>query len=46
MEWNLIYRNGAELAAVKPDAAPAESSEVKTDVTGVNIYYEARKPRS
>lgn len=46
MEWSLIYRSGAELAALKPDAAPADSSGVKADVTGVNVYYEARKPKS
>ncbi|MDB6021081.1 MAG: methyltransferase domain protein, partial [Pedosphaera sp.] len=46
MEWNLIYRNGAELAALKPGLARTEDSSVMADVTGVNIYFEARKPRS
>jgi extracellular factor (EF) 3-hydroxypalmitic acid methyl ester biosynthesis protein len=44
MEWNLIYRNGAELAAVRPEQLTLENGQVLADVTGVNIYYEARKP--
>ncbi len=44
MEWNLIYRSGAELAALKPDAAPVENCKVQADLTGVNVYFEARKP--
>lgn len=44
MEWNLIYRSGAELAALKPD--DAQEDGVKADITGVNVYYEARKPRT
>ena len=46
MEWTLIYRNGAELAALKPDAVAEADCSVTSDVTGVNIYFEARKPRA
>jgi len=44
MEWHLMYRSGAELSALKPERAAADSCEVRADVTGVNIYSEARKP--
>lgn len=44
MAWHLIYRTGAELAAVKPVAALAEHSKVISDATGVNVYLEVTKP--
>jgi extracellular factor (EF) 3-hydroxypalmitic acid methyl ester biosynthesis protein len=43
MEWNLIYRDGRQLAALRPDRADPETASVKSDLTGVNVYYEARK---
>ncbi len=46
MEWTLIYRSGAELAALKPDAVPDGEYAVTSDVTSVNVYFEARKPKS
>ena len=45
MEWHLNYRTAPQLAALKP-AAPMASSTVQSDTSGVNIYFEARKPRS
>ncbi|MDB6016199.1 MAG: Methyltransferase domain family [Pedosphaera sp.] len=45
MEWNLIYRNGAQLAAVKPERVGNGECTVKSDTTGVNIYFEAEKPK-
>jgi extracellular factor (EF) 3-hydroxypalmitic acid methyl ester biosynthesis protein len=44
MEWHLIYRNGIQLAALKPSAVKAGDFTVKADTTGVNVYFEARKP--
>ncbi len=44
MEWHLIYRSGAELSALSPSAAPADLCRVRSDTTGVNTYFEARKP--
>lgn len=44
MAWHLIYRNGAELAALKPEAAAAENCKVIADLTGVNVYLETVKP--
>ncbi len=44
MDWHLIYRSGAELAAFKPTLARPDYCAVKSDTTGVNIYFEATKP--
>lgn len=45
MEWHLIYRNHEQMAGLKPTAAPEGSSEVRTEVTGINIFIEVRKPK-
>jgi extracellular factor (EF) 3-hydroxypalmitic acid methyl ester biosynthesis protein len=44
MAWHLIYRSGAGLMAVKPQAAAADDCRVVSDITGVNVYLEATKP--
>jgi extracellular factor (EF) 3-hydroxypalmitic acid methyl ester biosynthesis protein len=44
MEWHLIYRNGAEFSAMKPDKATSDLCSIKSDNTGVNIYLEAKNP--
>jgi len=44
MEWHLIYRTGKALAALKPDLVEADAFEVRSDMTGVNIYFATRKP--
>lgn len=44
MEWVVIYRTGAHLATLKPDAVDAGNVKVESDVTGVNLYLEIRKP--
>jgi extracellular factor (EF) 3-hydroxypalmitic acid methyl ester biosynthesis protein len=44
MEWHLIYRSGAELFALKPRSADPENCAVTSDVTGVNVYFEATRP--
>jgi len=45
MDWHLIYRNGKELAALRPDGINQEDEAVSCDATGVNIYYTLRKPK-
>lgn len=40
MEWNLIYRNNAEMEDLIPDNSPVTSSTVKADSTGVNLFLE------
>jgi extracellular factor (EF) 3-hydroxypalmitic acid methyl ester biosynthesis protein len=44
MEWHLFYRRGTDLMALKPAAAATDWCTVKSDPTGVNIYFEAQKP--
>ena len=44
MEWNLIYRDGRQLTGLRPDRAPVDATTVKADLTGVNLYFEVRKP--
>lgn len=46
MEWTLIYRSGAGLEALKPVALEKGDYAVTSDVTSVNVYFEARKPKS
>jgi extracellular factor (EF) 3-hydroxypalmitic acid methyl ester biosynthesis protein len=46
LDWNLIYRKGAQLQALAPNDAHPDEVNVCADVTGVNIYLEVRKPVS
>jgi len=43
LDWNLIYRNGAQFRTLKPVKAEDENVEVFGDVTGVNVILEVRK---
>lgn len=43
MDWHLIYRSGAELAALKPGALNGEELTVATDVTGINVHFSVVK---
>ena len=44
MEWHLIYRTGPRLVAARPEKALVEDCAVSSDLSGVNIYLEIRKP--
>lgn len=44
LEWHLICRNQAQLAALKPDKAPPGEFQVTHETTGVNIFLEVRRP--
>jgi extracellular factor (EF) 3-hydroxypalmitic acid methyl ester biosynthesis protein len=44
LDWNLIYRQGRDLAALRPDFVPADRCAVKADLTSVNVFMEIRKP--
>jgi extracellular factor (EF) 3-hydroxypalmitic acid methyl ester biosynthesis protein len=46
LEWHLIYRNRNDFMAVKPDNIPEDLCKVISDDTGVNIYFEAQKPKN
>lgn len=43
MEWHLFYRRHTDLLALKP-AAAADDCTVKSDPTGVNLYFTTHKP--
>jgi len=45
MEWHLIYRHQSELMALKPEGISEDLCRVRSDDTGVNIYFEAQKPK-
>jgi extracellular factor (EF) 3-hydroxypalmitic acid methyl ester biosynthesis protein len=44
VEWHLVYRNKEQFLQLAPENAPPECKLVKSDVTGVNIFLEVRKP--
>ena len=44
LEWHLICRNEAQLAALHPEKAPFENFKVTHEATGVNVFIEVRKP--
>jgi extracellular factor (EF) 3-hydroxypalmitic acid methyl ester biosynthesis protein len=44
LEWHLIYRDGTQMLALKPDEAERENVAVCSDPTGVNVFLEIRKP--
>ncbi len=44
LEWHLICRGQAQLAALNPEKAPPGSFTITHEETGVNIFIEVRKP--
>jgi len=46
LDWHLLYRDAAQFAVLKPDAAPPESALVLAIGDGVNLALEIRKPRN
>ena len=44
LEWHLVYRNREQFLKLAPEKAPPECFDVRSDVTGVNIFLEVRKP--
>jgi extracellular factor (EF) 3-hydroxypalmitic acid methyl ester biosynthesis protein len=44
LDWHLIYRDGSDFRKVAPELAPPETVQVVSDVTGVNVFIEVRKP--
>lgn len=45
MDWHLIYRNGNQMANLRSERLPADTTRVTSDITGVNLYCETRKPQ-
>ena len=46
LDWHLIYRTSHQARALIPDKASPEDFCVKSDITGVNIFIEVRKPNA
>lgn len=46
LDWHLVYRDGPQFAKLIPDAAPPDSSIVRSVGAGVNIFLEVRKPEN
>jgi extracellular factor (EF) 3-hydroxypalmitic acid methyl ester biosynthesis protein len=44
LDWHLIYRNGRQMEALRPDGVDADAACVRCDDTGVNVFLEVRKP--
>ncbi len=44
LEWHLVYRDAAQFKLLAPDEAPPDAVLVKSEVTGVNLFLEIRKP--
>ena len=44
LDWHLIYRDGPQVAALKPELAPEDNVRVIAEESGVNIFLEVRKP--
>jgi extracellular factor (EF) 3-hydroxypalmitic acid methyl ester biosynthesis protein len=44
LDWHLIYRTGPQLRALAPKKAPADSVNLRSDITGYNVFLEVRKP--
>jgi extracellular factor (EF) 3-hydroxypalmitic acid methyl ester biosynthesis protein len=43
LDWHLIYRGAAEVAALWPEDIPEETVRVLSDDTGINLFLEAQK---
>ncbi len=45
LDWHLIYRKGPQLQKLRPTQVAPEDFVVQADMTGVNLFMEARKPK-
>jgi len=45
LDWTLIYRTAAQLQALRPTGVEPGAFLVNADLTGVNLFMEARKPK-
>ncbi len=46
LDWHLIYRTSRQARLLIPDKASPDDFSVKSDITGVNIFIEVRKPNN
>jgi extracellular factor (EF) 3-hydroxypalmitic acid methyl ester biosynthesis protein len=45
LDWHLIYRKCSQLQKLRPTQVAPEDFVVRADMTGVNLFMEARKPK-
>ncbi len=45
LDWHLICRRGPQLQALRPAQVAPEDFVVRSDMTGVNLFMEVRKPK-
>jgi extracellular factor (EF) 3-hydroxypalmitic acid methyl ester biosynthesis protein len=46
LDWNLVYRTGPQCPVLRPTQVAREDFVVRSDMTGVNLFMEARKPKN
>jgi len=44
LDWHLVYRDGARVAALAPDGAVADNVSVTMEETGCNLFMSVHKP--
>jgi extracellular factor (EF) 3-hydroxypalmitic acid methyl ester biosynthesis protein len=44
LDWHLIYRDAAQVRSLHPEGVLPEDVTIQSDVTGINIMLETRKP--
>jgi len=44
LDWNLIYRTAQQSLTLRPAESLLETTSVSSDITGVNLFIEVRKP--
>jgi extracellular factor (EF) 3-hydroxypalmitic acid methyl ester biosynthesis protein len=45
LDWHLIYRKGQQLQALRPTQVAPEDFVVRSDMSGVNLFMEVRRPK-
>lgn len=45
LDWSVIHRDAPQMLALRPPAA-ADTVEVRSDLTGANVWLEVRKPKN
>jgi extracellular factor (EF) 3-hydroxypalmitic acid methyl ester biosynthesis protein len=45
LDWHLICRKGPQLQALRPSQVAKEDFVIRSDMTGVNLFMEVRKPK-
>jgi extracellular factor (EF) 3-hydroxypalmitic acid methyl ester biosynthesis protein len=43
LDWHLIYRDAAQLAALRPEGVPETEVRILSDGTGINMFLETQK---